>query len=144
MCCSVFPSKSPPRQINSCILYSLMHHHQNVEGVDGEMTKTGPHRFLPDFLTKSRTLLLRSRLLVTRGGRERGESGVCSAVTLQQMAQLSEEPADFMHSLVNPSLSHTVTHTLTQVCTGQGGQRSPHSEPRLLTLLLCLPLGLIC
>lgn len=68
---------------------------------------------------------------------------VCSAVTLQQLAQLSEVPADIMHSLVNPLLSHTVTHTLTQVCTGQRGQRSPHSERRLLTFLLSLPLGLI-
>lgn len=49
-----------------------------------------------------------------------GGRGVRSAVTLQQMAQLSKVPADFMHSLVNPALSHTVT--LTQVCNGQGSK----------------------
>lgn len=49
-----------------------------------------------------------------------GGRGICSAVTLQQMAQLSKVPADFMHSLVNPALSHTVT--LTQVCNGQGSK----------------------
>lgn len=85
---------------------------------------------------KSPTLLLWSRLLM--GGRVG-----CSAVTLQQMAQLSEVPADFMHSLVNPLLSHTVTHTLSHVCTGQTVQGSARSEQGLLTFLLSLPLGQI-
>lgn len=95
--------------------------------------------FLFAKVTKAQTLLSWSRLLITRGH----EVGVGGGLTLQQMAQLSKVPAACMHSLVNPLLSHAVTHTLSQVCTGQRVQRSSHSEQRLLTFFLSLPLGLI-